>query len=218
MVITVPVEEYIMTNAYFYVDDEHRRGFLIDPGAQADKLMAAIEKHGITVEKILLTHGHFDHMGAVNDLKEKLGVPVLMRRAGQEYVTDPAQNLSAVTGDDIVIKNVSFVDDYAEIFSTEGNSFGVKVLPLAGHTTDGAVYYAEGDNLAFVGDSIFKGSYGRTDLFGGDERTLLTNIINIIFSLPDDTTLYSGHSEPTSVGKEKNSPMWQHIKKILTEN
>ena len=85
------------------------------------------------------------------------------------------------------------------------------MVPVPGHTADGCIYYSAKDNVAFVGDSIFQGSYGRTDLPGGDERELLQGIAQNILSLPEDTTLLSGHSEPTTVAAERQMPWYQGL-------
>ena len=208
MVINVEVTDYLPTNAYLYIDDATRHGFLVDPGAQADKLLRVIDEKKITVEKILITHGHFDHIGAANELTAKLNVPLVMRRAGKNYADAPDKNLSSLTGNSIVLQNVVYVDDFSTVTLDGNTEFAVKVLPLPGHTTDGTVFYAEKDKLAFVGDSVFKDSYGRTDLPGGDEETLLKNIVKIIFAMPDETILYTGHGEMTTVAVEKRQPFY----------
>ena len=206
MILQVTVCNVIETNAYFYIDNETRHGFLIDPGAQADELLKIIGKHDWTIEKILLTHGHFDHIGAVPDLQSQLNVQVCMQRNGRDYVSNPAWNLSQYFGGDLMIDGVNYVDDFSTITLSANENFGVKMIPLSGHTTDGAIYYSSRDAVAFVGDSIFRGSYGRTDFPGGDETTLIQNLTAQVLTLPDDTILLSGHSEPTTVAEEKLRP------------
>lgn len=206
MILQVTVCNVIETNAYFYIDNETRHGFLIDPGAQADELLKIIGKHDWTIEKILLTHGHFDHIGAVPDLQSQLNVQVCMQRNGRDYVSNPAWNLSQYFGGDLMIDGVNYVDDFSTITLSANENFGVKMIPLSGHTTDGAIYYSSRDAVAFVGDSIFCGSYGRTDFPGGDETTLIQNLTAQVLTLPDDTILLSGHSEPTTVAEEKTRP------------
>ena len=202
----VPVEIDIFgvmeENAYFFVDDETRGGFLIDPGAEADKLLRIIEREKFTIEKILLTHGHFDHIGAVNELQARLKVEVCMQKNGRDYAENPVWNLSAYFGAEMTLDAVTYLDDYSEITLSANRNFGVKLIPLAGHTTDGAIYYSAKDNVAFVGDSIFLNSIGRTDFPGGDAQTLYKNLQEKIFTLPAATILLSGHSEPTTVENE----------------
>ncbi|MBE8954459.1 MAG: MBL fold metallo-hydrolase [Quinella sp. 2Q5] len=206
MILLTEVFGVFATNAYFYVDDETNCGFLIDPGAQADELIKIIDEHGWTIEKILLTHGHFDHIGAVPELQSRLNVEVCMQSNGRVYVQDPAWNLSAYFGADMTLDDVTYVDDLSTITLAANPSFGVKMIPLPGHTSDGAVYYSAADSVAFVGDSIFLNSYGRTDFPGGDEFALLTNLRTRVLTLPDDTALLSGHTPPTTVAREKSRP------------
>ncbi len=206
MVIALSVYEFIETIAYFYVDDVSRRGFLVDPGAEPDKLLSVIEEKNIVLEKILLTHGHFDHMGAADVLRQKLNIPVCMRQKGKDYVENPGLNLSMQTGRTITLKDVVFLSDYSTIALKGGNEISLRVIPVEGHTEDGAVYYDEKNAIAFVGDSIFRNSYGATHFPGGDEIKLLRDIKEKILSLPDNTVLLSGHSEPTTVGEEKMRP------------
>ena len=97
---------------------------------------------------------------------------------------------------------MTYLDD-GDIALNANPKFKVKLISVAGHTTDGAIYYSENDKIAFVGDSIFLGSYGRTDFPGGNEKILFANIKNKILTLPNDTILLSGHSEPTTVANEK---------------
>ena len=198
MILTVEVYEYIPVNAYFYIDDETRHGFLIDPGAQAEKLLKIIDEKHFVIEKILLTHGHFDHIGAVEELQKKLNVEVCMQKNGRDYVENPNWNLSQK----ITLKDVKYLDD-GEIFLNVNPNFKLELISTPGHTTDGAIYYSAADKIAFVGDSIFLGSYGRTDFPGGDEKILFESIKQKILTLPDETILLSGHSEPTTVANEK---------------
>ena len=203
MIIRQEVQGIFATNSYFYIDDETRHGFLIDPGAQADELLRIITHHGIKIEKILLTHGHFDHFGAALELKNRLNVEICMQKNGREYVENPEWNLSAYFGLNMVLDDVNYLEDFSEITLSDKN-FGLKLIPLAGHTTDGAIYYSEKNSVAFVGDSIFLNSFGRTDFPGGDELSLYRNLKEKILTLPEETILLSGHSEPTTVGNEKN--------------
>ncbi|MBR0261771.1 MAG: MBL fold metallo-hydrolase [Selenomonadaceae bacterium] len=206
MILQKEVRGIFATNSYFYIDDETHCGFLIDPGAQADELLKIIEREKFTIEKILLTHGHFDHIGAIPELQARLNIEVCMQKNGRDYVENPVWNLSAYFGLDMTLDDVTYLDDFSEITLTANKNFGVKLIPLAGHTTDGAIYYRAKDSVAFVGDSIFLNSFGRTDFPGGDELTLYKNVKEKILTLPDETILLSGHSDPTTVGNEKNRP------------
>ncbi|MBQ7704538.1 MAG: MBL fold metallo-hydrolase [Selenomonadaceae bacterium] len=203
MIFQVEVHGVFATNSYFYIDDKTNSGFLIDPGAQAEKLLKIIAEKNFTIEKILLTHGHFDHIGAAAEIQQKLNIPICMQKNGKIYAENPAWNMSAAFSNEIILENVTYLDDYSEIVLSTNENFKLKIIPCAGHTTDGAIYYSEKDGVAFVGDTIFLGSYGRTDFYGGDEKILFENIKSKIFTLPDETFLLSGHTPPTTVQAEK---------------
>lgn len=203
MILPVEVFGVIEENAYFFIDDETQHGFLIDPGAQADELLKIIDERGFIIEKILLTHGHFDHIGAVNEIQRALKVPVCMGKDGNHYAKDAAINCSAFVGEPIILENVIYLEDYAEISLSANPDFKVKLIPAPGHTTDGAIYYSEKKSIAFVGDTIFRGSYGRTDLPGGDYVELMKTIREKVLTLPEKTILYTGHGQETTVAAEK---------------
>ncbi len=203
MIAEVPVRGYFEENCYFYIDDETKHGFLIDPGAQADRLLAMIRKNGWVIEKILLTHGHFDHTGAVDVIRKALSVPVYAYQSADDYLLDAMRNLSALCGPAVIVKDVNYLND-GDIVRLEANpERELRVLYTPGHTTDSVVYYAAEDQIAFVGDTIFKGSIGIYRFPGGSQEDLIKSIRNRIFTLPDETILYSGHSEATTAGAEK---------------
>ena len=204
MVVEVPVKGYFEENCYFYIDDKTKHGFLIDPGAQAGELLKLIRKNGWVIEKILLTHGHFDHMGAVDEIRKTLRIPVYAHSRSDEYLLDARKNLSAFCGPAITVRHVEFLDD-GDVTGLEANPlFGLHVIYVPGHTTDSIMFYSKTDHVAFVGDTIFRGSIGNYQYPGGNLRDLQRSIIDRIFTLPDNTVLYSGHSERTTVGIEKS--------------
>ena len=207
MIYVVPVQGPILTNSYLYADDATQHAFVIDPGFESERIVAAVRDKGLTVERVLVTHGHFDHIGAARDVAQTLGVPICAGERSRKYFRDPTYNLSRQflppDGFTIPEDEVTFLADDAVISLAEG-SLALRLVPTPGHTEDGVMYVAETEpHLAFVGDTIFRASYGATHFPGGDERTLLTSIKERILTLPDDTYLLSGHSEPTTVGAEK---------------
>lgn len=204
MVIQVPVKGYFEENCFFYIDEQTNHGFLIDPGAQAKILLELIREHGWVIEKILLTHGHFDHTGAVNEIRDQLQIPVIAYRTADEYLLDPVKNLSRLCGPAVVVRNVHYVDDGDRIALEADPDVSLKVIHVPGHTPDSVIYYSERDHVAFAGDTIFKGSPGTDQFPGGDGRQLLRSICDRIMALPDETVLLSGHSEQTTVGAERN--------------
>ena len=203
IVDTVPVSDFIQTNAYFYIDEQTKHGFLIDPGAEAEKLLNVIIENGWIIEKILITHGHFDHIGGVDEISQKLNIPYLAHKNSQNYLTDGNYNLSAFFVNEIKLNNALYVDEGQNIVLEANPAVKLRVIYTPGHTQDAVIYYDMNNKLAFVGDTIFKNAVGRTDIPGGNEQQLYQSIREKIFTLPDDTVLYPGHSEPTTVGAEK---------------
>ena len=203
MIAEVPVKGYFEENCFFYIDDRTKHGFIIDPGAQAGRLLDLIGEKGWTIEKILLTHGHFDHTGAVDEIRDALGIPVYAHLRSDEYLLDARKNLSALCGPPIIVRDVEYMNDGDVVSLDADPDFALKVIYVPGHTTDSVLFYSEADHVAFVGDTIFKGSIGNYQYPGGNADDLQRSIIRQIFTLPDKTVLCSGHSEQTTVGAEK---------------
>ena len=203
MVRCVPVKGYFDENCFFYFDEVTRHGFVIDPGAEASRLLSLIQREGWNIEAILLTHGHFDHTGAVNELRDTLHIPVYAHENADRYLMDGEMNLSSFCIGERVVREVMSLRD-GETVSLRDRACALRVLHTPGHTTDSVVYYSEKDRVAFVGDTIFKGSIGNYQYPGGNRQDLIESITGKIFTLPDNTILYSGHSEATTVRTEKN--------------
>ena len=202
---TLPVSDGIETNAYFYIDENTNHGFLIDPGAEPQKLLSKIKENNWVIEKMLITHGHFDHIGAVETLHNELNIPYYIHINGKEYLARPSLNLSVYFGNSISLNEAQFLIEN-DIISLEANpQIKLKVIHTPGHTQDSVLFYDDQNNLAFVGDTIFKSSIGRTDFPGGNSQQLKESIQNKVFTLTDNTLLYSGHSEPTSIEAEKKN-------------
>jgi len=202
-VYKVPVKGYFEVNSYFLIDEDTGHGFLIDPGAQGAALVQIIRSKVWTIEKILLTHGHFDHTGGIEAIRRELDIPVYIHENGVAYLEDTQLNLSEYCGEHVVVRDAHFFQDGA-VFSLEGHVFPVlTAVHTPGHTPDSTTFYDAADGLAFVGDTIFKGGPGTDQYPGGDRRQLVKSIVQQILRFPDNTTLYSGHSEKTTVGAEK---------------
>lgn len=202
----IPLTGVLTTNAYFYGDEKSGHGFLIDPGAEADELLQLLNDNHWTIEKILLTHGHFDHIGAVQKLHEKLGIPYYIEKSGNVLLQNPSLNLSAFFGRNIVLNRADFLQEGDVLRLNDQTKGGLKVLHTPGHTPDSVVYHDAENAIAFVGDTIFKGSIGATHFPLGNDGQLQKSIKNKILTLPPQTILYSGHSEPTTVAAEQNNP------------
>ena len=200
MIYSVTVEGAFETNCYFFIDrDGH--GFVIDPGAQGEQLVNLIHEQEWTIEAILLTHGLFDHIGGVDVIRQALAIPVKIHENGAQVLVDPVINLSGVWGTPFTVEGAEYFKD-GDVLKLNGKP-ALRVIHTPGHTVDSAVFYSEAEKTAFVGDTIFKGSYGAYHYPTGDFRTLMQSIRGRILTLPDDTVLLSGHSDGTTVGTER---------------
>ena len=208
MIYSLPVTGVFVTNCYFDIDEETGHGFLIDPGAEGQKLAEIIRQKGWTMEKILLTHGHFDHIAAVNELQAAWGAEVIMQENGKNYAENPAWNLSSQLRKEIILHDVTYLPHNAVITLKDNPDHKLQLIHCPGHTSDGCAFYSEKDGIAFVGDCVFRESYGRTDLPGGDEETLLRHITDRLLTLPPETILLSAHSEETTVEHERKMPWY----------
>ncbi len=202
MIRELQVTGVFTENTYFYIDSHSKSGFLIDPGAQAGLIYDTIVRNGWSIEKILLTHGHFDHMGAAEVLRERLAAPIYIFPSDAQYLTDPYLNLSANSGQPVTVTHYEELTD-GEIIRLKANSgFYLKVIHSPGHTPGSVTYYSPDEKAAFVGDLLYQHGPGLTHFPGGDRDRLEQSIINKILTLPPDTVLLSGHSSPITVAEE----------------
>ena len=191
---------------YLYIDDVTKHGFVIDPGVEGGKLVNYIKEQGFVIEKILLTHGHIDHISSAKELRDALGASIVIHKEGKIYLEDPKWNLSMNYFEvPLTMEADEYVEHGDEIVLEANADFKVQVIYVPGHTADGVAYYSEKEGLAFVGDIIFEGSVGRSDLLGGNAVKLLDGIRKQIFSLPDETVLFPGHGNQTTVKKERET-------------
>ena len=203
MVKELQVQGVFAENTYFYIDEHTKSGFLIDPGAQAGLIDEVVRNNGWTIEKILLTHGHFDHMGVAELLREKLIAPIYIYPEDSIYLKDPYLNLSGNTGKPIVVSHYEELYD-GEIIRLKANSgFFLKVIHTPGHTPGSVTFYSPKENVAFVGDTLYQHGPGLTNFPGGNRIELENSIVNKILTLPPETLLLSGHSSPISVAQER---------------
>ncbi len=197
-------------NAYVVdVDDGQggRVGWVIDPSfpPQPERIRRHLESEQITLEKIILTHGHLDHVAGLDDMKQAYpDVPVHMPAGEQDALQDPVKNLSAGYGLRIVLDSTADHDLEPGQTLTLGRTDWA-VLEVAGHSPAGRALYSAGEGIAIVGDAVFAGSVGRCDLPGSDYDTLIAHIRTHLLTLPDDTRVYSGHGPQTTIGKERKS-------------
>lgn len=184
-----------------YLLTEGDEAVVIDPGDEAEEILNVLSEKGCVLRKILLTHGHFDHTGAVSDLAEKTGAEVFIHSGDEIMLRDNSKNLSFLTGEKIkIFENAVSLETASEI--TLGNAV-IKYFHTPGHS-EGSVTYQVEDNL-FCGDLIFRGSIGRYDF--GDLRTELNSINFLLENFEDSVKLFPGHGMKTTIGFERmNNP------------
>ncbi len=204
MIRALKVRDYFETYTwcYFYIDEKTKHGFLIDPGAEADSILDVIRENEWTIEKILLTHGHFDHTAAVEVVSRQLRVPYFIHTEGKKYLESTHYNLSRYCERNVILNHAKFFRDGDEICLQSNPDYKLKVIHTPGHTEDSVIFYSEEEHAAFTGDTIFSGSVGNTEYPGGNRTQLQSSIAKKIFTLPKETILYPGHSDSTTVGME----------------
>jgi glyoxylase-like metal-dependent hydrolase (beta-lactamase superfamily II) len=204
MIIERLVVGMLQSNCYVVGCEDTKAGIIIDPGGDAPSILNKVEQLGLSIKYIVNTHGHIDHIAANRPLKEATGAMIAIHHADAEYlITDqgqfarmlgvlspgPPADVLLEEGDDIV-----FGDDSLHVIHTPGHSSGS--ISLAA------------DGVVFCGDTLFAMGVGRVDLPGGDWETLIQSIKNQLFTMPDTTTVYTGHGPPTTIGREKSSNPW----------
>ena len=199
-----PVQE----NTWIARQDGAEKALLIDPGDEPEKLLEALKDLGTTPEAILITHCHFDHVGAVKAMAEATGAPVYCP-AGEVFMLEDINSFA--------FPGLSF-ENYTPEHTVSGGDklqlagFEIDVIGTPGHSPDHVTYSIAADKAIFSGDVLFQGSIGRTDLPGCDHATLMRSIQKLLDTLPDDTGVLPGHMDPTTLGQERRSnPFLQEL-------
>lgn len=194
----------LQTNCYCLWNDK-KECVIIDPGEEAGKLINWIKTNQLEPQAILLTHAHFDHIGAVDKVREKFNIPLYIHEKEAKWLSDPALNGSQRFGMSELIRLKPA--DY--ILKNENeltiSDFSFKLFRTPGHSPGSLSYYYGVEQIVFAGDTLFMGSIGRTDLPGGNHEELLKSIHNHLLTLPEDTIVLSGHGPETTIGSEMDS-------------
>ena len=206
MEIRVVVSAAFQQNTYVVWRPGREDCLVVDPGLDPEKIIELLDREGISPAAILNTHGHSDHIGGNEALKERWpDCPIVIGAEEAEKLTDPRKNLSAMFGANLVSPPAdhTVVDD--EIYSSAG--FDLRVSTIPGHSTGHVVFAVQHQvpGLVFVGDVIFQGSIGRTDFPDGDFAQLAAGIKTKLFVLPDETVFLSGHGPATTAGHERRT-------------
>ena len=189
------------TNCYIIMEEKSKEAIVIDPAGEAEKIIEMINILGANLKYIYLTHCHGDHTGAVNEVKNACGGRILIHRIESENLHKPEVTLNYYIGiPDIILEEESRVDD-GDLIHVGDLQF--KVLLTPGHTNGSTSLYLEKEKLLFSGDTMFYGTWGRTDLPTGSLNDIINSITNKLLTLPDDTIVYPGHGKSTIIKEEK---------------
>lgn len=182
----------------FILFDDNKDAFIVDPGASSENIIEAIEKNDLNIKYILLTHGHFDHVGAVAALKKRFKAPIYLHKNDRNFLENPKEVRESAFGLQIEAANVDFfVNDGDEIpFSNDK----IKVIASPGHTIGSVCYLFK--NYLFAGDTLFNGSIGRTD-FPESDNSLMMESLKKLKELDDDIYVLSGHGPESQMSYEK---------------
>jgi glyoxylase-like metal-dependent hydrolase (beta-lactamase superfamily II) len=191
----------VAENCFFAARDGATAAIVVDPGEEGDRLIAQLDELGFSVEAILLTHTHFDHVGAVAPLARHTGAPVYCPELEKHVLADimsyvpwpgfgPFESYDA----DVLVAG----GERLELAGLE-----IDVLFTPGHSPGHVTYSIPAEQAVFSGDVLFQGSIGRTDLPGGDTATLMATLAELLDTLPDETTVYPGHMGVTTLGRER---------------
>ena len=200
----LPVTSF-QQNCTFIWNDNDNHGVVIDPGGDFERIKEAIDQSGILVDQILLTHGHLDHVGAAMKLKEYLDVEIIGPHEDDKFLCDSVAETASKYGIGEGFDNV-----YPDQWLKEGDTVTIggaqfDVYHCPGHAPGHVIFYNDDRKFAHVGDVLFRGSVGRTDLPGGDHETLIASIKNKLFPLGDDVNFICGHGPGGNFGEERRT-------------
>lgn len=191
----------VSTNCYLIYNDETKEAVVVDPADNGAYILNKCRELGIIPKAVFLTHGHFDHILAVEDICCAFPCKVYAGKEEEALLKDPFQNLSSSMGAKKMSVNADVLVRDGEMLSLIG--FDWKVIGTPGHTAGSVCYYLESEGVLISGDTLFAESLGRTDFPTGSAAAIVRSINDKLLVLPEDTMVYPGHGDPTTIGHEK---------------
>lgn len=200
MTISQFVVGQVQTNCYVAANKDTGEALVIDPGASGEALCERMKKDDLKPVAILVTHAHFDHIMGAKAIKETFNIPIYLHEKDKDSLSDGRINASWMIGRQDVYEADEFLKDEQEL---DLAGFHLRVLFTPGHTPGGCCYYFPYQNVLFSGDTLFCESVGRTDFEGGSTGTLIRSIKDKLMVLPENTVVYPGHGEATTIENER---------------
>ena len=192
----------VQTNFYYLHREGSKETIAFDPADLGDRICDELDKQGLEVKAIFLTHAHFDHIMGLEAMKNRTGAPVYIGVHEKRLCESPQLNQSTSVGRPTVVKADHFLED-GDTVTVAGIT--LKTIFTPGHTEGSCAYYIEDGDILISGDTLFQGSIGRSDLPTGDGELLMNSIRTRLYTLPDDLVVYPGHGESTTIGYEKRA-------------
>ena len=192
--------DFLGVNCILVWDTETRRALIVDPGSSESRIVAAVEEEQLKPEGVLLTHAHVDHLGRVPEITRRYHIPVWLHPSELTVYRSRFNALLAWAPE------IQELPEPAVEMPTAGLEF--QVIHTPGHTPGGVCYHFPAEKFLLTGDTLFAGSYGRTDFPGGDEEAIFTSIREKLLTLPPETLVIPGHGPTTTIANERHNPLF----------